>query len=190
MTDKSCKNEVYSDLNYDKLRNENLKRTEELYKTIFSEYSGLYSDYLITQKDAISNPSNPETKNKSDADKVQKKPVIIDLNKKLIDIESELLNNNQIIRKSIIDQQKLLKEDNKQRDSINKKINELNKNLKIMEDKSDTGKYTIKDVQSSYHRITKWYYFFIVLVLIIFIAFCILFGMILSAKFSSSGSNI
>jgi hypothetical protein len=114
-TNKCSSNEVYSDLNYDKLREENLKRTEELYKTIFSEYSSLYSDYLITHRDAISNPNNPEAKNKSDAAKVQKKPVIIDLNKKLVDIETEILTNNDLIRKSISEQQTLLEKDNKER---------------------------------------------------------------------------
>jgi hypothetical protein len=181
MTSKDCSsNEVYSDLNYDKLREENLKRTEELYKTIFSEYSSLYSDYLISQRDAISNPNNPEARNKSDASRVQKKPVIIDLNKKMIDIESELLLNNDLIRKSILEQQKLLEKDNKERNSIEKKINILSTNVKIAEDKSDTGKYSIKDVQSRYSKITKWYYFFMALVLIFFIIFCILFYITLS----------
>lgn len=188
MTDKSC-NEIYSDLNYDKAREDNLKRTQQLYDTIFSEYSGAYSDYLISQNESISNPSNAEARNRSDAARIQKKPVVIDLNQKLVDIETELLNNNQTLRKSIIDQQKLLKDDNKQRDDITKKLNELTKNIKIMEDKSDTGKYSIKDIQTSYHRITKWYYFFIGLVLIFFIIFCILFGFALSSKPISLTAN-
>jgi hypothetical protein len=188
MTDKSC-NEIYLDLNYDKAREDNLKRTQQLYDTIFSEYSGAYSDYLISQNESISNPSNAEARNRSDAARIQKKPVVIDLNKQLVDIETELLNNNQILRKSIIDQQKLLKDDNKQRDDITKKLNELTKNIKIMEDKSDTGKYSIKDIQTSYHRITKWYYFFIGLVLIFFILFCILFGITLSSKPTSLTAN-
>ena len=188
MTDKSC-NEIYSDLNYDKAREDNLKRTQQLYDTIFSEYSGAYSDYLISQTESISNPSNAEARNRSDAARIQKKPVVIDLNQKLVDIETELLNNNQTLRKSIIDQQKLLKDDNKQRDDITKKLNELTKNIKVMEDKSDTGKYSIKDIQTRYHRITKWYYFFIGLVLIFFIIFCILFGFALSSKPTSLSAN-
>jgi hypothetical protein len=181
-TNKCSSNEVYSDLNYDKLREENLKRTEELYKTIFSEYSSLYSDYLITHRDAISNPNNPEAKNKSDAAKVQKKPVIIDLNKKLVDIETEILTNNDLIRKSISEQQTLLEKDNKERNMIDKKINTLSTNVKIAEDKTDTGKYSITDIQSRYSSLTKWYYFFMALVLIFFIIFCILFFITLSSQ--------
>ncbi len=189
MSDKSCSNEVYSDLSYDKVREDNLKRTQQLYDTIFSEYSGAYSDYLMSQREVISNPANADAKNRSDAARVQKKPMVIDLNKQLVDIETELLNNNQILRKGIMDQQKLLKDDNKQRDDITKKLKEITKNIKIMEDRSDTGKYTIKDIQSSYHRITKWYYFFIALVVIFFIIFCILFVITLSSKPTSLGSN-
>jgi hypothetical protein len=189
MSDKSCSNEVYSNLSYDKVREDNLKRTQQLYDTIFSEYSGAYSDYLMSQREVISNPANADAKNRSDAARVQKKPMVIDLNKQLVDIETELLNNNQILRKGIIDQQKLLNNDTKQRDDITKKLKEITKNIKIMEDRSDTGKYTIKDIQSSYHRITKWYYFFIALVVIFFIIFCILFVITLSSKPTSLGSN-
>ena len=129
MSDKSCSNEVYSDLSYDKVREDNLKRTQQLYDTIFSEYSGAYSDYLISQREAIANPSNADARNRSDAARVQKKPMVIDLNQQLVDIETELLNNNQMLRVGIMDQQKLLRDDNKQRDDINKKIKEIRKNI-------------------------------------------------------------
>ena len=183
MSNKNCSsNEIYSDLNYDKLREQNLKRTEELYNVIFSEYSGLYNEYINIQKEASDNPSNSDIKNRSDASIVQKKPIIIDLNKKLVNIETELLNNNYVLRKSIIEQEKDLQKEVKYLNEMNKKINRLNKNVKMIEDKSDTGKYTIKDIQTSYNKITKWYYFFMALVLIFFIIFCIVFLLILSSQ--------
>jgi hypothetical protein len=177
-----CSADIYSDLNYEKQRNENLKRTEELYQKIFSEYSQLYSDYLITQKEAISNPSNAEAKNKSDANRVQKKPVIIELNKKLVNIETELLNNNKSIRQSILDQQKDLNKNNKAITHMEKKIHHLEEKIKISEDKSDTGKYGIKDIQDKSNKLTKWYYLFISLAIIFFMIFIYLFVTTLSEE--------
>ena len=46
-TKSKCSADIYSDLNYEKQREDNLKRTQELYQKIFSEYSQLYSDLRI-----------------------------------------------------------------------------------------------------------------------------------------------
>jgi hypothetical protein len=174
-----CSNEIYSDLNYEKQREDNLKRTQELYQGIFTEYSQVYSDYIVSQQEAISNPMNADAQNKSDAARVQKKPKIIGLNRKLVDIETELLNNNKTIRESIEKQHSELEKDNKEIKNIDKKINKLEAQLKIMEDKSYTGKYTITDIQHQYHKLTFWYYLFLILSILFFVIFIITFKFVL-----------
>ena len=45
--EQQCSNDIYSDLNYEKQRQENLKRTSKLYEGLFSQYSTLYADYSL-----------------------------------------------------------------------------------------------------------------------------------------------
>jgi hypothetical protein len=166
-----CSNDIYADVNYEKQREENLKRTSALYDGIFSEYSTLYSDYIASQRDLINSPNNPDIQNRSDAARVQKKPSIIKLNKKLVDIETELLNNNKLTYSSIAEQKKELDVQVKKIQAIDDKIDKLEKNIRIMEDKSDTGKYAIKDIQSKYKKLKFWYYLLITLSILLFIIY-------------------
>lgn len=180
-SNQKCSNDIYSELNFEKQRDQNLKRTQELYQGIFSEYSQLYADYIGTQQAVLANPNNMEARNKSDASRTQKKPNIIKLNKKLVDIETELLNNNNKTRDSIHKQQEELKKDNDDIIKINKKIDHLEKTIRKAEDNTETGKHSVSDIQEQYHRLTFWYYVFIVLSILFFIIFVILFTMTLSS---------
>ena len=117
-TDQKCSNDIYSEMNYEKVRQDNLKKTSELYQKLLTEYSGKYSNYLQIQSDAIGNPSDTTLKNEADMAAVKNKPEIIQLNKKLVDIESALLDNNKIIHQDIQEQRKQLELDNEEKKTL------------------------------------------------------------------------
>ena len=81
----TCANDISTQMSYDKIRNANLEKTNTLYKNLLKQYSSTYSDYLRTQQDALSNPTNPELQNKKDMLDTQTRPQLIQLNQKLID---------------------------------------------------------------------------------------------------------
>lgn len=175
--DKQCANDIYSQMNYEKVRQENLKKTEELYQKLLNDYSMNYSTYLNTQTSTASNPSDPTLQNSSDKSNLQNKPIIKDLNQKLIDIETALLDNNKQIRENIQEQSKQLELDQKEKSVIETKMTQLNKYLKSAQDNADTSLYSIEDLKSQYDRQTFWYYILLVINLILFIVFVVIFYM-------------
>ena len=113
---------------------------------------------------------------------VKNKPEIIQLNKKLVDIESALLDNNKIIHQDIQEQRKQLELDNEEKKIIYTKVDKLDKIIKTLEDYNGTGFYSVDDINKQFEVTTFWYYFLLVINFIIFIAFCIFFYFILSAE--------
>ena len=75
--DPKCSNDIYSEMNYEKVRQDNLKKTSELYQRLLTEYSGKYSNYLQLQSESIGNPSDTLLKNNADMAAVKNKPEII-----------------------------------------------------------------------------------------------------------------
>lgn len=183
-TDQKCSNDIYSEMNYEKVRQDNLKKTSELYQKLLTEYSGKYSNYLQIQSAAIGNPSDTTLKNDADMAAVKNKPEIIQLNKKLVDIESALLDNNKIIHQDIQEQRKQLELDNEEKKIIYAKVDKLDKIIKTLEDYNGTGFYSVDDINKQFEVTTFWYYFLLVVNFIIFITFCIFFYLILSADTS------
>ena len=173
--DKKCVNDIYSTMNYEKLRNENLQKTEQLYKKISNDYSMNYSTYLSTQASANSNPSDPTSQNNNDKLNLQNKPIIKELNQKLIDIETTLLDNNKLIRDSINEQYQELQQNQQEKVIFEKKMTDLEKYLKSANDNAETGTYSIQDLKTKYDHSTFWYYFLLVINLILFIVFIVLF---------------
>jgi len=178
--DPKCSNDIYSEMNYEKVRQDNLKKTSELYQRLLTEYSGKYSNYLQLQSESIGNPSDTLLKNNADMAAVKNKPEIIQLNKKLVDIESALLENNTIIHQDIKEQRKQLELENEEKKIIEAKIDKLDKMIKKLEDYAGTGFYSVNDIQKQFEVTTFWYYFLLVVNFIIFIIFCIFFYFILS----------
>ncbi len=178
--DTKCSNDIYTQMNYQKVREDNLKKTSELYQRLITEYSSEYSNYLKVQSDAVGNPSDASLQNQSDAAKVKNAPIIIDLNKKLVDVETALLDNNKIIHQDIQEQSKQLEIDNKEKQMIEEKIKKLETVIKSMEDYSATGLNSVEDINKQFDVVTFWYYFMLVLNLIIFIVFCYFFYKVIS----------
>jgi hypothetical protein len=173
--EKKCANDIYSTMNYKKLREENLQKTEELYKKLSNDYSINYSNYLTTQISATNNSSDATLKNNSDAAELKTKPIIKELNQKLIDIETTLLDNNKLIRQNINEQSTQLEEDQQEKITIEKKMTELEKFLKKANENSETGAYSILDLKTKYDHSTTWYYILLIMNIILFIVFIVVF---------------
>lgn len=170
-----CANDIYSDKNYQKLREGNLKKISDLYNETLNNYSTVYNNYLEILQSAMNDPNNADLQNKKDMLMVRDRPLIIKLNQKLIDIETSILDNNKIIRKDIDEQKKQLDLDQKEKKMIETKINKLEKLVKSINDTSDTGSISVKDITDKHDSASLWYYILITINIILFIVFCVIY---------------
>ena len=184
-----CESDIYATQNYEVIRNENLKKTQQLYDNLLKQYTGSYATYLTAKTEAANNPNNPEIQNNKDRVDSQIKPEIKNFNQKLIDIESVVLDNNKTIRQNIDEQKKQLDIDSKEKDMVDEKIKKLEQLISSINDTNDTGKYGVKDLELQFNNSTWWYYVIMVLNFIIFILFGVLFYKNLSMFNSGSSSN-
>lgn len=171
----TCSNDIYSNKNYEKLRESNLKKIIDLYNESLNNYSSVYNNYLENLQNAMNDPTNAELQNKKDMLMVRDRPIIKKLNQKLIDIETSVLDNNTIIRQDIDQQKKQLNIDQKEKIMIESKINKLDKLVKSTSDYSDTGSISVKNLTDKYDGATLWYYILITINIILFIVFCVIY---------------
>lgn len=175
----TCANDIYSDKNYEKLRELNLKKITDLYNETLNNYSAVYNNYLEILQNASNEPSNAELQNKKDMLMVRDRPLIKKLNQKLIEIETSILDNNKTIRQDINEQKKQLEIDQKEKKMIEVKIDKLDKLVKSTDDTSDTGFISVKELTDKYEGATLWYYILITINIILFIAFCVIYYSVL-----------
>ena len=175
----SCANDIYSDKNYEKLRESNLKKITDLYNETLNNYSSVYNNYLEILQNANNEPNNAELQNKKDMLMVRDRPLIKKLNQKLIDIETSVLDNNKTIRQDIDQQKKQLEVDQKEKKMIEVKIDKLDKLVKSVSDTSDTGFISVKELNDKYDGATVWYYILITINIILFIVFCVIYYSVL-----------
>jgi membrane-associated HD superfamily phosphohydrolase len=171
----TCSNDIYSDKNYEKLRESNLKKILDLYNETLNNYSSVYNNYLEILQNAMNEPNNAELQNKKDMLMVRDRPIIKKLNQKLIDIESSILDNNKIIRQDIDEQKKQLDLDQKEKKMIEVKIDKLDKLVKSTGDYADTGSISVKNLTDKYDSASLWYYILITINIILFIVFCVIY---------------
>jgi hypothetical protein len=174
---KTCEKDVYSNLNFQAQREDNMKKIEKVYNDLLGQYSSYYSEYLKAQRDAIGNPGDATAQNQMDRLTAQKRPMIKKLNQQIIDIENEILKNNKEIRKSIEEQKGAIELDLKEKATIEAKIRAIEKNLQQAEDGAYTGTQAIIDSEKKTKQKTVWFYVFIV-------ANAILFGLFLYLVFT------
>ncbi len=170
-----CANDIYSDKNYQKLREENLKKITDLYNATLNNYSSVYNNYLEILQIAMNEPNNADLQNKKDMLMVRDRPLIIKLNQKLIEIETSVLDNNKLIRKDIDEQKKQLDLDQKEKKMFEVKINKLDKLVKSVNDTADTGNISVKDITDKFDSASLWYYILITINIILFIVFCVVY---------------
>jgi hypothetical protein len=174
-----CANDIYSDKNYEKLRESNLKKITDLYNETLNNYSSVYNNYLEILQNATNEPNNAELQNKKDMLMVRDRPLIKKLNQKLIDIETSILDNNKTIRQDIDEQRKQLDIDQKEKKMLEVKIDKLDKLVKSTNDTYDTGSISVKDLTDKYEGATLWYYILITINIILFIVFCVIYYSVL-----------
>uniref|UniRef100_A0A6C0E789 Uncharacterized protein n=1 Tax=viral metagenome TaxID=1070528 RepID=A0A6C0E789_9ZZZZ len=176
---KDCKNDIYSELNYEQQRKKNLNQIEELYQKILDQYSTAYQSYLSMNQEAISNPSSPDVQNEADRNQIALRPKIKELNKQLIDIETELLNNNKNVRMDIEEQKRQLKKETSQKNIIGKKLDKLEKMISDVETRSETGTQSVKELKEQVKNTEYWYYILLTTSAILFCLFVYTFWSIL-----------
>jgi Rad3-related DNA helicase len=171
----TCANDIYSNKNYEKLRESNLIKITDLYNKTLNNYSSVYNNYLENLQNSINEPNNAELQNKKDMLMVRDRPIIKKLNQQLIDIESSILDNNKTIRQDIDEQKKQLDLDQKEKKMIEVKIDKLDKLVKATGDYADTGFISVKNLTEKYASATIWYYILISINIILFIVFCVIY---------------
>jgi hypothetical protein len=188
---KTCGTDVYSNLNFQSQREDNLKKIEKVYNDLLGQYSTYYSDYLKAQRDAIGNPGDATAQNQRDMLITQKRPLIKKLNQQIIDIENEILKNNKEIRKNIEEQKAAIELDLKEKATIEAKIRAIEKNLQDAEDGAYAGSQAVADTEKKTKGKSVWYYVFIAANIILFGLFLYLFFTIdtESTSTSNSGNN-
>ncbi len=165
---KTCGKDVYSNLNFQAQREDNMKKIEKVYNDLLGQYSTYYSEYLKAQRDAIGNPGDANAQNQKDKLTAQKRPLIKKLNQQIIDIENEILKNNKEIRKSIEEQKSAIELDLKEKATIEAKIRAIEKNLQQAEDGAYAGSQAVADTEKKTKAKSVWYYVFIAANVILF----------------------
>lgn len=120
--------EIYSEFNYDKLREENIKKIKSYYDNILNDYKSTYQQYL--------EESNIEGDNSQDSYEfanAELRPRIKGLNEQLIMIKTKLKENNEQEQKNNMLQKKKIEAKTDAYQKNDRIINQLNKNLNQIE---------------------------------------------------------
>ena len=120
--------EIYSEFNYDKLREENIKKIKSYYDNILNDYKSKYQRYLEE-----SNAEGDNSQDSSDFANGRLRPKIKDLNKQLIMIKTKLKENNEQEDKNNNLQKKKIEAKTNSYQKNDRIITQLNKNLNQIE---------------------------------------------------------
>lgn len=162
---------IYSELNYEKLRNNRLKEMEAYYGQILKKYETNKKQYDVKTAPDASNDAKLESEETI-------KPVIVRLNNQLLDIASKVVNDNEHTGKGLMQQYQDLKV---QEEELNKLLNNVSK----LEDEVDTQETTQlarqARMKSSYELSQDSYYWYtgMVMVNFILILFLIIYMMLI-----------
>jgi len=176
---KECKQNIYSELNYEEQRKKNLNQIENLYQKFLDQYSSVYQTYLTSNQTALADPSSPEAQNETDRNQIELKPKIKNLNEELIQIETEVLNNNKNVRQDIEEQKRQLKKEGSQKKMIGHKLDKLDKMIDNAETRSGTGSESVEELKQQNLTLTYWYYILLFLAATSFIGFVYFFWKVL-----------
>jgi hypothetical protein len=166
---------IFSELNYEKLRNNRLKELEVYYSKILHKYEENKREFDEKTIPDASNDAKQESEETI-------KPTVIRLNNQLLEITTKLVNNNEHTGKGLMQQYQDLKI---QETELNKLMNNVDK----LEEQVDTEKNTQLTretrMKTSYDVSQNSYYWYMGLVMInfILILFLIIY-MILILKYT------
>lgn len=120
--------EIYSEFNYDKLREENIKKIKSYYDNILNDYKSTYQQYLEE-----SNIEGDNSQDSSEFANAELRPRIKGLNEQLIMIKTKLKENNEQEQKNNMLQKKKIEAKTDAYQKNDRIINQLNKNLNQIE---------------------------------------------------------
>ena len=120
--------EIYSEFNYDKLREENIKKIKSYYDNILNDYKSNYQQYLEE-----SNIEGDNSQDSSEFANAELRPRIKGLNEQLIMIKTKLKENNEQEQKNNMLQKKKIEAKTDAYQKNDRIINQLNKNLNQIE---------------------------------------------------------
>ena len=143
--------EIYSEFNYDKLREENIKKIKSYYDNILNDYRSTYQQYLEE-----SNVEGDNSQDSSEFANAELRPRIKGLNEQLIMIKTKLKENNEQEQKNNMLQKKKIEAKTDAYQKNDRIINQLNKNLNQIESEIKGKDSQITDNDS---RNTVSYYY-------------------------------
>jgi hypothetical protein len=184
---------IYTELNYEKLRQNRMKELDTYYQKVLDKYEQNKREYnqqfQNTAKEANNVAAEFEEKTGPDAtpDQIQEgeatiKPTIIRLNKQLLQIATNVLNDNEHTGKSLMQQYQDLKKQEVELNKLMNNVSKLEDELNMEENKQLTRDARMK---TSYEVNQNSYYWYTGLVVVNFllIMFLIIYTvLILQAK--------
>lgn len=164
---------IYSELNYEKLRNDRLKEMEGYYAKILKKYE--------THKKEYDEKTAPDASNDAKLESEETiKPVIVRLNNQLLEIASKVVNDNEHTGKGLMQQYQDLKV---QEEELNKLLNNVSKLENEVESQENTQLTREARMKTSYETSENSYYWYMGLVLVNFtlIMFLIIYMILIVA---------
>jgi hypothetical protein len=168
---------IYSELNYEKLRKNRMKELDTYYQKVLGKYEQQKREYnqlfQSTAKRANNVTAEFEEKTGPDAtpDQIQEgeatiKPAVIRLNKQLLEIASNVLNDNEHTGKSLMQQYQDLKKQEVELNKLMNNVSNLEDEVNIQENKQLTRDARMK---TSYDVNQNSYYWYTGLVIVNFL---------------------
>jgi hypothetical protein len=167
MSSSSCSkpSTIYSDFNYETLREQNLQKVQDYYNQVLSTYTTQYNDYL----------SKSTSSDQADKDKAKymiSEGNLPKMNLHLIDIINEMNNTIEQDVTNLKNQQEKVKKDNSLILANRQLIDDLNRVLK--QKSNDNSKNISSYTETNNDNINNWYWEigFIIVNVILFIIVC------------------
>jgi hypothetical protein len=168
---------IYSELNYEKLRDDRLQTIQSYYSKVLKKYEQnktIYNQqFTTTAKVADNKEAELENKTGPNASNDEKlegnetiKPLVIKLNKKLLEIATNVMNDNEHTGKGLLQQRQDLEKQEKELYKLLDNVSKLESNL----EQEDNIQLTRNSrMESSYDAGQSSYYWYMGLVIINFI---------------------
>lgn len=186
-----CDNKIYSDFTYEKARQENLRRVSQYYEKILGDYTETYNKYLSstagTQPVTTPVPTGFTEKwsdiptptpvldiepameaDQADMAEAVLRPKLVDLNKQLILVQKNLLENNQKVKNTIIEQQKVITSDEAEIRRKEKLLKELDDAIGRAKDQGKLGETRIEDEKNKINSTGFKYWFWAITLILLF----------------------
>lgn len=200
-TEKKCAGKaIYSELNYEKLRKQRLGQVDSYYKKVLDKYEENKRKYnqqfLSTAKQADNITS--EMKNKllpnSTPDQKQEaeqsiKPIVVRLNKQLLNIAQAVLKDNTETAKGLAQQYVDLSEQEKKLDAVINEVNALESEIEKQKKTQLSRKTMLSNSQEVGQSSYYWYIAFSIINIILLLGIVIYVIMMFASGFSNSSSN-